>query len=441
MQTAIKGSFRDPAGYVYEEDGKIFRKTAPGSEKVLRQLVGSGLCDKLTEGKILLHFTWWVDSCIQPDLVPFISYPYEWSFSMLKDAALQTLKAQLIALNYGMQLKDASAYNVQFIRSNPILIDHLSFYPYEEGKPWVAYGQFCRHFLAPLALAAYRDAEQIKRLQVDLDGLRLGSAANLLPFRASIRPGLGIHLKLHGMDGRIIQPPAPSKRGISKLTLTSFLKSLVGVVNRLTWKPPYGWKDYEKICNYDEEATHKKGFLVDSYLRRVKAKVVADLGCNVGLYSQVAADLGCRVIAVDNDPGCVELVYNTNGGSDILPLVVDITNPSPAIGWENTERDSFIDRLKVDTVMCLALIHHLAIGNNLPLGRIASFLSKLCKNLIIEWVPKGDTQVKIMLRYREDIFPNYTKDDFEEAFRKYFALIDFKPIEGTKRTLYLMEKL
>lgn len=441
MQTIIKSSFRDPSSYVYEEDGKIFRKISPGYEKVIRQLVGSGLCSELTEKKILLPFTWWVDSAIQPDIVPFISYPYEWSFSMLRDAALQTLRTQLIALSHGMQLKDASAYNVQFIRSHPVLIDHSSFYPYEEGKPWIAYGQFCRHFLAPLALAAYRDSDHIRRLQVDLDGLKLGSASHLLPFRASIKPGLNIHLKWHGMDHRVVQPLAPNTRKMSKVALTSFLRNLLHTVEGLSWEPTYGWKDYVEICNYDGEAVHKKAFLVEEYLRRVRSEVVADLGCNVGLYSQVAADVGCRVIAVDNDPACIDLVYKSNNGDNILPLVIDITNPSPAIGWENEERDSFIDRLKVDTVMCLALVHHLAIGNNLPLDRIASFLSRICKNLIIEWIPKGDSQVHRMLKYREDIFPNYQQESFEGVFREHFSLIDIKPIEGTARSLYLMEKL
>ena len=437
----ISSSFRDPSGYVYEEDGKIFRKVSPEYEKILRQLIGSTLYGRLTERKMLLPFTWWVDSCIQPDIVPFISYPYEWSFSMLKDAALLTLKTQLLSLEYGMQLKDASAYNVQFIKNRPILIDHLSFYPYEEGKPWVAYGQFCRHFLAPLALAAYRDPSHIGRLVTDLDGLKLGYTASLLPWKASIKPGLLMHLKLHGIGGMHRGETLMKAAKLSKAQLIGVLKNLVSTVNSLTWKPLYGWKDYEKICNYDEKDTHKKAYLVEEYLRRVEAKVVADLGCNVGLYSQVAADIGCRVIAVDNDPACIDLLYKSNEGNDILPLVVDITNPSPAIGWENTERDSFLGRLRVDTVMCLALIHHLAIGNNLPLDRIASFLSKTGKNLIIEWVKKEDIKVKVMLRYREDIFPNYTREGFEETFRKYFSIVDFKPVGDTGRTLYLMERL
>jgi len=360
---------------------------------------------------------------------------------MLKDAALLTLNTELISLKCGMQLKDASAYNVQFIRGKPILIDHLSFYPYEEGKPWVAYRQFCQHFLAPLVLASHKGDNHIKRLAIDLDGIRLNYVTDLLPWRAKFSPGLLIHLTLHGMDGRVTKSISPSGKKISKSMLINLIKNLRDIVERQEWKPSRGWKDYETECNYSDIATHKKAFLVEDYLRRVNAKVIADLGCNVGLYSQVASDLGCRVIAVDKDPACIELLYKSNDNSDILPLVVDITNPSPAIGWENTERESFLSRLKVDTIMCLALIHHLAIGNNLPLDRIASFLARICRNLLIEWIPKEDSQVQRMLKWREDIFPNYTKEGFEKTFSSKFSIIDYKQVGDTDRSLYLMERL
>lgn len=435
----ISSSFRDPGGYVYEEDGVIYRKMSPESQSVIAKLIGSTLYGKLVGEKLLLPFTWVGDRLI-PDRVPFISYPYEWSFSMLKDAALLTLDIELLSLNYDMQLKDASAYNIQFVKGRPVFIDHLSFYPYEEGKPWAAYGQFCRHFLAPLALAAYRDVSHIRRLQIDLDGLQLGSASHLLPLRASLLPGLMMHLKFHGMNPRGIQPLKPSKRRISKTILTGLVKSLRSVVSGLNWEPTYGWKEYEVECNYGEESTHKKAYLVEQFLSRSKAEVVADLGCNVGLYSQVASGIGCRVVAVDNDPSCVELLYRANDGEDILPLVVDMTSPSPAIGWGNTERDSFLDRLKVDTVMCLALVHHLVIGNNTPLDRVASLLARVGRNLVIEWIPKEDSQVSRMLEYREDIFPTYNQETFEGVFSRDFSIVDCQPIEGTTRSLYLMER-
>jgi len=246
MQAVIRSSFRDPGGYVYEEDGKIFRKITPQSDKVLRQLIGSGLYQKLLDEKVILPFTWWVDNAIQPDKVPFISYPYEWSFSMLKDAAILTLDIELLSLEHGMQLKDASAYNIQFIKGKPVFIDHLSFCPYEDRKPWVAYGQFCKHFLAPLALAAYRNAGYIKDLQVELDGLPLGYASGLLPFKATIKPGLAMHLKFHGIGGMYRGETLVKKASLSKNQLVGVLKSLRATVESLSWKPPFGWKDYEK---------------------------------------------------------------------------------------------------------------------------------------------------------------------------------------------------
>lgn len=435
----LSSSFRDPMGYVYEEDGVIYRKLTAEAQEVLSQFMGSSLYGRLVDNNAIVSF-YWIGDRLRPDIIPFISYPYEWSFSMLKDAALLTLDTELFALEYGMQLKDASAYNVQFIKGHPILIDHLSFHPYEEGKPWVAYRQFCSYFLAPLALAAYRNEDHIRDLQIWLDGLKIGYAAQLLPFKTNFSFGLSAHLKFHGLGGMHRGQTLIREPRLSKTALKGVLRHLKKTVERLNWDPSYGWKDYQKECNYSDKSTHKKGELVENYLKLVEAKNVVDLGCNVGLYSQIASDIGCKVIAIDSDPACVELMYRSNGkGDDILPLVVDITNPSPAIGWENTERDSFLSRLKVDTAMCLALVHHLAIGNNLPLDRIATFLSSICKNLLIEWVPKGDSQVQRMLRHRDDIFDRYTEGDFTDAFEKRFTIRHHDQIEGTARSLYLME--
>jgi len=432
----ISSSFRDPSGYVYEEGGVIYRRVSDSYRSILGYLNSSGLGPRLiSEGK-LLPYEWQGDTIV-PKRVPFISYPYEWSFSMLKDASLLTLGIQRTCLEYNMTLKDASAYNIQFVKGKPVLIDHLSFYPYEEGKPWVAYRQFCQHFLAPLALTAYKEENHIRRLQLDIDGLKLGYASHLLPFWSWLNLGLLMHLKLNGVDGRAVAPRPWMK--ISKFKLKALVNSLESTIRRLKWKPLYGWKDYEKECNYDEESIRRKASVVGEYLRRIDSKVVADLGANTGYFSRVALDAGCRVIAIDSDPACVELYYKSCGGLDCLPLVVDLTNPSPPIGWEGTERDSFISRLSVDTVMALALVHHLAIGNNLPLSRVSSFLAGLCNYLVIEFVPKEDSQIQKMLRFREDIFPDYTKEGFEEAFGEDFSILDCRRVEGTIRDIYLME--
>ena len=431
----LSSSFRDPSGYVYEQDGIIYRKISEDYRPVVEKFVSSGLYKELTDRRAVLPFRWVEDTLI-PEQVPFISYPYEWSFSMLKDAALLTLSIQHLSLEYGMQLKDASAYNIQFVKGRPVLIDHLSFYPYTEGEPWVAYSQFCRHFLAPLALMAYKKDNFIRHLQLELDGLKLGHSSHLLPFRAYLKPGLLMHLKLHGIDSKAVAP-RPSMR-ISKFKLQALVKNLHSTVKGLEWRPTSGWKDYKLACNYTSEAEDSKTEIVSSYLRQVDSKVVADLGSNTGRYSRLASDLEARVISIDSDPACVELCYKENTG-DILSLVIDLTNPSPSIGWEGTERNSFLSRFNADTILALALIHHLAIGNNLPLSRISTFLANYCDYLVIEFVPKEDSQVQKMLSSRIDIFPTYTKKGFEEAFSTDFSILDSKRVEGTVRDLYLME--
>jgi len=432
---AVSSSFRDPSGYVYKENDIYLRRVSPSYQEIMMET--APLLSHLIQTGKLLPFKWISEDDIEPEQVPFISYPYEWSFNMLRDAALLTLDTQLTALDYQMQLKDASAYNVQFVRGKPVLIDHLSFHPHVDGEPWVAYRQFCEHFLAPLLLASYRNYDLVKLLQLDVRGLKLGVVSNLLPFRARMRPGVLMHIVLHGLDRT-----SNRKVKISRKQVANVVSSLRSLVSSLNWTPNAGWKYYEQECNYSAAETHNKAHLVESMLREVAAKSVLDLGCNVGLYSQVATDIGCHTIAIDSDPACVDLLYCSNGKFDrILPLVIDIANPSPSIGWECSERDSFFKRLNVDTIMCLALVHHLAIGNNVPLDRIASFLATNCKNLVIEWVPKEDSKVQFMLRSRRDIFDNYTEEGFLKSFGNYFNILRKEPVSVSScRSLYLMRR-
>ena len=430
----VSSSFRDPSGYVFRKGGHIYREVSPSYMPILWQIAESGLQGVLTEEKMLLPFRWVGETTIKPEEVPFISYPYEWPFSMLKDAALLTLQIQKLALERDFVLKDASAYNIQFVGGRPILIDHLSFYPYKEGEPWVAYRQFCQHFLNPLVLASYRDMGLLQLLKSNVDGIPANLVNKLLPLRARFNLGLLMHVGINSLDGRPGKIPS-----LSKSRLVSLLSSLESTVRHLNWKPTKGWKDYGKECNYSTEATNSKFGIVSNFLRRTSPKVVADLGANRGEFSGLAHNLGYDVLAIDSDPACVEFCYSTTGSRNILPLVVDLVNPSPSLGWESSERDSFLSRLKVDTAMCLALVHHLAIGNNLPLNRIAKLLSSICKELIIEWVPKEDSQVQQMLKFREDIFTDYTKESFEKEFSKYFVTIASEGIEGSLRGIYLME--
>jgi len=385
---------------------------------------------------------------LEPEKVPFVSYPYEWCFSQLKDAALCTLEIQMRALDKGMCLKDASAFNIQFLRGKPILIDSLSFEVYEEGAPWRAYRQFCEHFLAPLALIASRDARLGKLSQIFLDGVPLDLAAKLSPMRTRLKPGLSIHLHLHARAQAQHSDSSrdPRSARVSSAGMRGLIESLESTVRGIRWRPGRTpWVNYESESNYSQRAAAEKRRIVAEMLDAIRPApgMVWDLGANIGVYSRIAAERGANVVAWDLDPGAVERHYldvKAREEAQVLPLVQDLTNPSPGIGWENLERDSFGDRSDADALLALALIHHLAIGNNVPLGRIAEVFERLAPWLIVEFIPKSDSQTKRLLRTRNDSFGDYSMESFEEAFLEVFTLVTKVPIAESERTLYLMRR-
>ena len=417
----------------------------------------SGLYDALVrQGHLITHEEVDVEPAaatsayktIRPVPVPFISYPYEWSFSQLKEAALLTLHIQKRALDFGMGLKDASAYNIQFIEGRPILIDTLSFASYTEGEPWIAYRQFCQHFLAPLALMAYRDVRLGQLLRIHIDGVPLDLASQLLPLRSRLSISLLMHLHLHARAQRRYADKSVRrtevKRRMSHHGLVGIIDSLHGGVNRLRWDPTgTEWVDYYHASNYSDAALEHKRTLVGQFLARIDPDTVWDLGANTGLFSRIAAELGIFTVAFDVDPGAVERHYRnciTNEINNVIPLVLNLTNPSPGLGWGHEERKSLLDRAPAGAVLALALIHHLALGNNVPLTHIATFFGQLSPWLIIEFIPKSDSQVGRLLAMREDVFPTYTQEGFEQAFSQTFTIKDQVPITESERILYLMQR-
>jgi len=433
----VSSSFRDPSGFVYWQNGELYRQINPCYRENYKRLMESGLYNELVGNKLLVHHKQVSEDTIVPDIIPFVSYPYEWCFSQLKDAALATLATQKTAMDFGMTLKDASAYNIQFLRGQPVLIDTLSFATYQEGKPWIPYRQFCQYFLNPLALMALKDIRLSQLLRVYIDGIPIDLTAKLLPSKTYFNPGLLTHIKTHALSQNHLAGKKLPIR-MSKTMLTNFVNNLENTVKNLRWKPKGNWVNYGQ-CSYSEIAQRSKQDIVTEYLVRLKPKLVWDLGANNGLFSDIAAGTGAEVIALDSDPACVELCYQKYKGK-ILPLVVDLINPTPSIGWRNEERVGLLERNKPDTVMALAFIHHLAISNNLPLKEIASFLDSLCNNLIVEWVPKDDLQVQKMLSTREDIFVDYNQSNFEDKFEAHFRVIERQSIMDSARTLYLMER-
>jgi hypothetical protein len=433
-----EGSFRDPAGQVIIENGTVLRQLNSVYMAEYRYLMSSGLYGELAgKGLLIPHTEMKAQgnvTTIIPERVKFISYPYEWCFSMLKEAALSTLEINRIALSHNMLLKDASAYNMQWHSGKMTLIDTLSFMRYDGSEPWVAYRQFIEHFLVPLLLMKHRDASLVKLLEVHLGGIPVNLAVKLLPGWLRLKPSLMMHLYAQNF--------APSGKRVwhdvkmPRHNLEALLDSLEGLVRGLGYKPKSEWSGYES-CSYTQKAYNNKYMIVGKILEGIPGNTLCDIGANVGDYSNLAsADYDFVVIAVDRDHDCVEYMLKTHYG--FLGLVADITNPSPAIGWESKERKSLLDRLQVDTIMALALIHHLCIGNNTPVGRVASMLAGHCKNLIIEFVPLEDPKAQLLASGR--VFPPYTRELFEVEFGKHFDIVNRADIEDSLRSIYLMRR-
>jgi len=451
-------SFKDPSGFVYQMNGSIYRQINHIYKHNLDLLINSGLYLKLQNEKMLIphseidlkhaHNKKNAYKIIKPKIIPFISYPYGWSFSMYKDAALLTLKIQKIAMEYGMSLKDASAFNIQFLDGKPIFIDTLSFEKYNEGLPWVAYRQFCQHFLGPLSLMAYKDIRLNQLFKIYLDGVPLDLVSKLLPKSSYLNIMLLLHVHIHAKSqskwaDKQINVKKQSMK-ISKTQLLALIDNLFGGIEKLKLKETKTeWGDYYTFTNYDKVAFDNKSQIIKKFIKISKPKTVWDMGANDGHFSRIAANYGAKTVAFDIDPIAVEKNYiqiKMNKEKNMLPIILDLVNPTSDYGWANEERIALIKRGPADTVMALALIHHLAIGNNLPFKKIAKLFANIGKYLIIEFVPKKDSQVKKLLASRVDVFSEYNQENFENEFRKFFTFIYKYKVKNSARTIYLYKK-
>ncbi len=455
----LGASFRDPSGFIFTRQGVLYRQVNQRYQSDYERLMSSGLYAKLVQAGLLVPHAEVTEppaepdlayKVIQPEKVEFISYPYEWCFSQLKAAALATLEIQKRALSLGQSLKDASAYNIQFHQGKPLLVDTLSFTEYKEGEPWVAYRQFCQHFLAPLALMAATDVRLSQLLRTYIDGIPLDLASRLLPKRTRLDFNLATHIHWHAAAQQRYAGRAP-ERGktavrVSRIALQGLIDSLQSAVNKLHWRPVgTEWGKYytQDSGHYSEEALGHKGALVNRFIARAQPGSVWDLGANTGLFSRLASRSGIHTVAFDIDPAAVEINYLElvkKKETHLLPLVMDLTNPSPGLGWAHHERQAMLERGPADLVLALALVHHLAISNNVPLPQLSDFFAAAGRWLVIEFVPKQDSQVQKLLAWREDIFDAYTLEQFEAIFAERFIIHDQAPIQDTPRTLFLMER-
>jgi hypothetical protein len=384
---------------------------------------------------------------LHPREVPFISYPHEWCFSQLRDAALVTLEIQREALGFGMMLKDAPAANIQFLDGRPVLIDTLSLVR-ASGPAWPAYFQFCKHFLAPLLLAVYRDVRLMRLAAQEFDGIPLDLAATLLPHRSWLRPAAALHVHMHARANRRAArveagglPIAPPPMTGDAKRQTLIVDSLSRGIDRLQWTPPRTvWTSYaDEQPSLGDEAWAARLEAVSRVVTRLEPRTVWDLGAATGHLSRIASGAGAFTVAFDADPACVELTYRRarqEGDHQLLPLVQDLLWPSGPSGWAEHERAGLAERGPADLVLALGLVHHLAVPGGISLADILGYIGKLGRTALVEFVPSSDP-VAVMWSRRFDT-ARLNRPDFEAAAAVHFEQVERMPIPGSQRVLYLL---
>ena len=456
-----KSSYRDPSGFIFTKDNIIFRAINNIYKENYIYFMESGLYKELCSKNYIIPHEETEElnniisdenifKIIKPKKIPFITYPYEWCFSQLKYAAILTLKIQKIALKYNMILKDASAYNIQFLDGKPIFIDTLSFEMYNGDSTWIAFNQFTKHFIVPLILMSYKDIRLNQLLISNIDGIPVDLANNILPISSKLNPFVFMNIKMQtkfqkkyeNKDQNVVENKDINNNKDKLINLNIYLQDNL---NKLKLKlKNTEWGEYYSATNYDDISFQHKKTIVEDFINISNPTSLWDFGANNGLFTRIASNKNINSLAFDIDPLACEFNYNQikeNNEKNILPVLFDLTNPSPSIGWANEERDSISYRDKPDIIMALALIHHLAISNNLNFDKIANYFSSLSKKLIIEFVPKEYSQVQKLLLTRKDIYEEYNIEHFETSFSKYYKIINKKNINNSKRTIYLMEKL
>ena len=443
-------SFRDPSGYIYYENNKVFRRVNKCYFKEYNHLMKSGLYEELINNNLMVKHKEIEKNkdyiVLEVDKIPYISYPYEWTFNQLRDAGILTLEINKIAMKYGMILKDASAYNVQFNKGKVIFIDTLSFMFYKDNSPWGAYGQFSRHFIAPLVLMKHIDIRMNKLLECYIDGIPLDLCSRLLGKRGGMISYLHIKMQNKSINKHNVDRDNKKEISIKKQSIINMFDMIERQLNSLKIKDfDSEWKNYYDNTNYNDVSKFDKHEIIKEFCNEIKLNkndIIFDLGANDGRYSELVYNaFNNTTIAFDIDNNSVERNYlnNKKNELDILPLVMDINNPSSGIGFSNSERLSFMDRGNAGLTLVLAFIHHIVISNNISFEMLVNFLSMITKYLIIEFVPKEDSQVQLLLSTREDIFPLYDLDNFKKEFSEKFKILKEVKIKDSERTMFLME--
>ncbi|MAB48032.1 MAG: nodulation protein NoeA [Flavobacteriaceae bacterium] len=449
-------SFRDPSGYVYIENNEVKRIINPIYFNQYNALSESGFFDKLFKNELLIPHQEVLNSeekvIIKAEKIPFVTYPYEWSFNMYKEAALLTLKLQKYCLENGFSLKDASAFNVTFYKGKAIFIDTLSFDFYVEDTPWRAYKQFITHFFGPLVLAHFHGADQLKLLSNFIDGIPVKMISSMLPTRTKLSPLLysNIHLLAKLEDKHNEDYKNESKVAkLSKMGQLNIIESLYSYIKKLELKEKSEWGNYYDKTNYSDDAFVEKSSIINSWVKQIKPKNLIDVGGNDGTFVRKLDVTIDTALVGDIDNNAVDFNYKTmkhNREKFMLPFLLDVLNPSPAIGLNNKERDAFINRIKdfaPDITLALAVIHHISLTGNVPFDRSAEFFTGFSKYLIIEFPKRNDSWVQRLLNNKadfKDYFSHYNIDNFENSYTKVFDIVERKSIANSERVLYLLKR-
>jgi len=458
------GSFRDPSGYIYQQNDDIFRIITSRGLDTYNFLKAAPTIKKLIKQGDVVDFTeldrpQWpqigdidVQKIIQHPTIPFITYPYEWPFFVLKQAALLHLDIQIKCLKENISLSDATAYNVQFNGTKPAFIDLLSFRPYQDGEFWTAHRQFCEQFLNPLLMRALLGVPHNSWYRGNLEGIPVDQLSQILPlkycFSWKVLSNIILQAKFqnqaYSMSKNELQTQV-NKRKLPKSGYLAMLSQLRDWIASLTPKhsKKSTWGDYDQEHTYNSKEEQEKIKYIKDFCAKIKPKHLWDLGCNSGQYSEAALSGGAEnVVGFDFDQNALDKAWHRaiDKKLNFLPLFLDATNPSPAQGWNNTERQSLQKRGNADAIIALAFEHHLAIGKNIPLPDVIAWLTSLAPSGVIEFVPKNDSTIQKMLAIREDIFSGYTQENFEAELKKHAQIIDHKTVSAEGRTLYWFER-
>ncbi len=448
MTSPDPGSFRDPASRVVLDGDDVIRLLDERGLEAWRALSTSKFfAAAVADGRVIdaaeiTNAPLGSAGALRHPRLPFISYPFEWTFSMLKDAALLQLGLLEAALDAGITIKDSTPYNIQFHNGKPVFIDIGSFEAYRPGEPWIGYRQFTRQFLFPLMMRAWLDIPFQPWLRGDLDGLTPRQMANLLPFRKRFNTGALLHVVLQArmedrMSGQAVREDLKQAGFNSDLILANVrkLKSLVG---SLEWKPDtQGWSDYHACAHVGRDRDAKSDFLTAA-LNRADPHRVLDLGANDGHFSRIAVAHGADVVALDSDEAVLDDLYRQGVGRGLSIALTDLGNPSPAMGWAGKERPGVIERCRPEMVVAYGVIHHLIYGSSIPPQKVLEWLRSLDCPVALEFVSPGDEMVARLVgnKLPEELHSGIEERDFRALMSQHFEVRSEHRLESGTRVLF-----